>query len=165
MDVNSFIRSQEPHRLRENAQEEQFRAALYGGPPSLLARFYVAAYEDEQASKETGFPVFKERIVVHIQSMDSNESQTHIADDDYRAKFPREWELFLKNYEHPKLPLTAIPQISPAILAVFEKMGLRCLEDVLGATLPESFQKFQKWGSWIKSAHEASHGRKMKVSA
>jgi len=164
MDVNTFIRSQDSKRLRENDQENAFRAQIYGDRPSMLVRFYVDAYEDETASDEAGYPIFKEAVYVHLQSPDSRESQTHLADNEYISRFAREWELFLKNREHPKIPVSTIPQISPAVTRAFEKMGFKTIDDVIEATLPEPYQKYQKWAMWIKAAHEAAAGRKMKVS-
>ena len=165
MDIGTALRSQEHRRPKESAQDQQFRESIWGAAPTMIARFYVDAYEDESAFEEAGYRVFKERIVIFLQAPDSRESQTYIADENYKKQFPKEWELFIKNYENPKLPITAIPQITPAVIATFQGMELRCLEDVIAAELPEPFQKYQKWAAWIKSAHEASHGRKMKVSA
>jgi len=153
------------HGLEEQ-DVEQTRAMLYGGRPKVFARFYVDAYADDVESDKQGYPVFKERVVVFLQATDSKDSQTHIVDDDLKQRFAKEWELFLRNYDSRKLPLTAIPQASPAIIKTFESMGLRCLEDVIAKQdMPEPFHKYQKWALWIKSAHEASYGRKMKVAA
>ena len=164
MDVQTFIRAQETHRLREDKQDLEFRSALYGGAPSMLARFYVDAYPDD--SVDLGYPAFKERVMIFLQAPDSRDSQTYIATSDYREQFPKEWELFVRNNGAPKLPLSAIPQSSPAIIRTFEAMGLKSLEDVIAKLdMPEPLQKYQKWARWIKSAHEASYGRKMKVAA
>ena len=143
----------------ESADETMLRNEVFGKPPPVIARFYIDAVRDDDASTEAGYPVYIEKVFVHLQVSGERDSVTNNADDEQKYKFPKEWELFVRNSKHKQIPLDALPLMRPNIKKALNELGIRTLGELLEKDVPEFFAQWKKWAVHIKAIHDMAEGK------
>jgi hypothetical protein len=140
------------------------------GKSTVYARFYIGAMKDNEASTPDA-PVYMEKILCLLQISGEKDNQTVIAvldgsEKDHRRLYPQAWELFEKNQGKVTVPLQALPQMRPAVIAAFKELGIHNMADVIEKPLPEYLQQYKKWAQYIQSVHDMANGKpKLRIVA
>lgn len=147
----------------ESDIEQKIRTELYGARPQLNVWFYVGA--DEAPLDADGAPVFLEVPMVKIQVPGDKDSfSRHVTDED-KELYAAQWRNFLERAVKPKIPLGALPEMRPAIIKAFEKLGILSVDDLLDKEVPGYLNKFKRYATWIKQVHDRAAKPVVKLEA
>jgi len=170
-DVETFIaaqrqRSGASYNLdgRQLSHEQIVKAKLEVGlieVPDILAKFYVGAMKEPEWTQAE--PRYRDQVMIYIQNRASREALTEIANEEHIEKYPREWSLFQKNHDNHPITLTSLPKANPCVLAAFEDLGIRSVDDVLTANLPAHLECYRDYAKRIKAVHDEANGIKKKL--
>jgi hypothetical protein len=160
--VQSFMRMARMKMIEPN--EEEIRVKQEAGilhVPRIYARFYVGSVKEADWSESN--PKYRDQVMVFIQAFGERDSITAIADETHIEKYPREYELFQRNYDKHPVTLKALPKATPSVLAAFEDLKINSIDELLAAkTLPEHLQPYREWAQQIKAIHDAANGVEIK---
>ena len=117
-------------------QFEQSRE--YESDSKLFVVFYRGAVVDDVASQEAGRPVHKDVDFVKIVVPGQRDNVVALADENYKARFPKQWAQYQANAEQlgSGTPLTEVTWLTPAQIMDLKAMNVRTVEQL--AAIPDS---------------------------
>ena len=139
----------------ESDENRIFREEVFGKPPPVVARFYMGAVKDEDASKEAGAPVYVDTPMVLVNVAGERDCMTSRVDDERKRQFPKEWAYFAKaSSQAIPIPLEALPKMTPAIKAAFVELGIKSVQSLAESEAPGYLAQWKPWALRILSLHE-----------
>lgn len=158
--VRDFMRMARQKLVEPDAEEIRIKQEVsLLTTPKLLVRFYIGAIRAPEWTEQC--PIYKDQVMVFIQAFGERDSLTAFADETHIEKYPREYELFQRNYERRVIPLTSMPKVNPSVVSAFDDLGVRSINDLLAKeNLPAHLEPYREYAKRIKAIHDEAGGLK-----
>lgn len=147
-------------RYQESDTEKMLRTEIFGKPPPLMVRFFVGSEKDIEESEKAGAPVYKDKIRAFVQVSGERDYTTIDVNEDHIKQYPREWELFQRSNAkaHP-IPLESLPKMRPCIKDALAELGIKSVQELAAAKVPEYLQPFKDWAVQVNGIHNVADGK------
>lgn len=121
---------------------------MYEDDKKLVAQFFVEAVKNEFKSAQEGRAIFDEIVMIRILTPGSRDVMTNKANDQYKARFPRQWALFEQKRQQTVdgTPLEQVPFLTVGQIAELKALNVHTLEQLatLADTVAHKVMGFQE---------------------
>lgn len=145
------------HKVFEENQQ-------YEDDKRLFVVFFTEAVQDKIASDKEGRPIFKDVPCVRIMTPGSRDVMVNKANDSYKRRFPKQWELYQKKMEQVQegTPLEQVPWLTVSVIAELKAVNCHTIEHLAGMSDTQLGKMMgmlgfrQKAQAWLQVAKEAA---------